>query len=97
VLIDEVGLAEASSNNPLKVLHSWLDKPEVGFLGLSNWVLDASKMNRVLYVCRSFANYPDLEETWDKLSAIYEHDMMKGIPDYLKRIKKPVIEAFLEY
>ncbi len=58
MILDEIGLAEASSSNPLKVLHSILeDKSNVPMIGLSNWQLDASKMNRVV-----FANRPKLSE-----------------------------------
>jgi hypothetical protein len=56
LLLDEIGLAEASKSNPLKVLHSILEDPEsVPMIGLSNWKLDESKMNRVV-----FANRPKL-------------------------------------
>lgn len=55
--MDEIGLAELSDHNPLKVLHSALDKNDVAFIGLSNWSLDAAKMNRALHL-----NCPMLEE-----------------------------------
>ena len=52
VLLDEVGLAEISKHNPLKVLHSLLEPAfgetaKVAVVGISNWALDAAKMNRV--------------------------------------------------
>ena len=52
VVFDEMGLAELSPNNPLKVLHSLLEpeKAEIAFVGISNWRLDASKMNRVVFL-----------------------------------------------
>ena len=37
-VIDEMGLAELSPHNPLKVLHPFLDKPLMSFVGISNWV-----------------------------------------------------------
>lgn len=56
VVIDEIGLAELSPFNPLKVLHSLLEPSEesnrVGFIGISNWSLDASKMNRGITISR---------------------------------------------
>ncbi|CAG8547803.1 405_t:CDS:2, partial [Scutellospora calospora] len=58
VLLDEVGLAETSPFNPLKVLHSLLepsypsDGPAVAFIGISNWRLDNSKSSRALLVQR---------------------------------------------
>ena len=60
ILFDEMGLAEISPNNPLKVLHSELDgKQEVGFVGISNWTLDASKMNRGIHLS---IQEPDLND-----------------------------------
>jgi len=51
ILFDEMGLAEISPLNPLKVIHSELDgKQEVAFVGISNWILDASKMNRAIHL-----------------------------------------------
>ena len=48
VLLDEVGLAEVSPHNPLKILHSLLEPrnsaEKVAVIGISNWVLDASKV-----------------------------------------------------
>ena len=52
VLIDEIGLAEISPHNPLKILHSLLEHPQISVLGLSNWALDASKMNRAVHLSR---------------------------------------------
>eukprot|EP01083_Nonionella_stella_P286517 975200_1 len=51
LLLDEIGLAENSPFRPLKVLHQLIleiDPPPIAFVGLSNWSLDAAKMNRVL-------------------------------------------------
>ena len=51
-----MGLAEHSPNNPLNVIHSELEydlkegDKKVAFVGISNWALDASKMNRGLFL-----------------------------------------------
>ena len=58
ILMDELGIADESKNNPLKVLHSELDKninsndedKKISFIGISNWSLDASKMNRAINI-----------------------------------------------
>ena len=57
IFFDEMGLAEISKFNPLKVIHSELDfdpdRPEteqVAFVGISNWKLDAAKMNRGIFL-----------------------------------------------
>ncbi len=68
VLLDEVGLAENSPNNPLKVLHSKLEPgkgelPDVAVVGISNWALDAAKMNRAIHLSRPEPPVDDLEET----------------------------------
>ncbi len=43
LLFDEMGLAEISKENALKVMHALLENLEIGFVGISNWQLDASK------------------------------------------------------
>ena len=66
VFFDEMGLAERSNNNPLKVMHYLLEKDSensVPFLGVSNWRLDASKINRVLNLAITDYDIEDLEET----------------------------------
>ncbi|KAL4476224.1 hypothetical protein ABPG74_009957 [Tetrahymena malaccensis] len=58
LILDEIGLSEASKSNPLKILHRLLEyQQNVPMIGLSNWSLDASKMNRVI-----FCNRPKLSE-----------------------------------
>ena len=69
VLLDEVGLAEVSKYNPLKVLHSLLEPdypaeyPDVAVVGLSNWGLDAAKMNRAIVLSRPPPDTKDLVDT----------------------------------
>ena len=62
-VFDEIGLAEISKYNPLKVLHSLLEveNREIAFLGISNWRLDASKMNRAIYISRQEPDEEDLK------------------------------------
>ena len=63
IYFDEMGLAEHSPNNPLKVIHAELEYDQnendkkVAFVGISNWILDASKMNRGIFI-----SIPDLDE-----------------------------------
>ncbi len=63
VILDEIGLAEKSESNPLKVLHRLLEPPEVAMIGLSNWSLDAAKMNRAVHASRPPLTAYDLQET----------------------------------
>ena len=66
ILFDEMGLSEKSETNPLKVLHSKLEyagKNEgVSFIGISNYSLDAAKINRTLIL-----SVPNLEDRIDQL------------------------------
>ena len=66
ILFDELGLAEKSPTNPLKVLHYKLEydgKNEgVCFVGISNYSLDAAKINRALSL-----SVPNLEDQLDQL------------------------------
>ena len=58
-----MGLAEHSPNNPLKVIHSELEydlnegSKKIAFVGISNWKIDASKMNRAINIV---VDEPDL-------------------------------------
>jgi E3 ubiquitin-protein ligase RNF213 len=58
VLLDEIGLAEISKYNPLKVLHGLIEPAypkeslDIAVVGLSNWSLDSAKMNRVIHLSR---------------------------------------------
>ena len=71
LFFDEMGLAEKSKNNPLKAIHSELEydqnKYKIAIVGISNWKLDASKMNRALYLS---VPDPDNEDLIDTSTAI---------------------------
>lgn len=60
LLLDEVGLAEHSPDMPLKVLHYMLVDPPIGIVGLSNWTLDSSKMNRAICLQRPEPSVDDM-------------------------------------
>ena len=61
ILFDELGLAERSKHNPLKALHCHLEldgnQDGISFIGISNWTLDAAKINRALTL-----SVPDLDD-----------------------------------
>ena len=63
MVFDEIGLAEKSPHNPLKVMHSLLEPPKVATVGISNWSLDASKMNRVINLSRTEPRDEDLRQS----------------------------------
>ena len=85
VLFDELGLAERSESNPLKVLHEKLEytgKDEgVSFVGISNYTLDAAKINRALVL-----SVPDLDKNLDDLIDTSKN-IVESIFDRLKEEK----------
>ena len=88
IVFDEIGLAEISPHNPLKVLHSQLEieKCRHGFVGISNWRLDASKMNRAVYLA---CPEPDLEDL--KITARSLAESMAKDSGQVNPLSEPVI------
>eukprot|EP01083_Nonionella_stella_P223990 797692_1 len=83
LLLDEIGLAEHSAYRPLKVLHQLLeiDPPPISFIGLSNWKLDASKMNRAICHLCPIHKIHDLNATGRAMAKAYaQHDIDKLHP-----------------
>ena len=77
VYFDEMGLAEHSPSNPLKVLHSNLeydlndDQNKIAFVGISNWKLDAAKMNRGIILSVPEPDQQDLINTGNTIANSY--------------------------
>ena len=92
VFFDEMGLAERSINNPLKILHFLLEKKRkekrVPFLGISNWKLDASKINRT--ICLSITDYDikDLKEISFSISESLAPKLSKDYKDFFIILSK---------
>ena len=97
ILFDELGLAENSESNPLKILHSKLEytgKEEgVSFVGISNYSLDAAKINRALVL-----SVPDLDEKIDEIVET-ARDIVASISDKLKddKIFELISHTYFEY
>lgn len=100
VVLDEVGLAEDSSQMPLKTLHPLLedgcidsDTPDphmkVGFVGISNWALDPAKMNRGIFVSRGDPSQDELVETAKGICASSQQILLK-----IKHLFPPLARAF---
>ena len=66
----EMRLVEHSPNNPLKAIYSELEyeqnKYKIAIVGISNWKLDVSKMDKDLYLS---VPYPDNEDLIDSSTA----------------------------
>nr|XP_024402110.1 uncharacterized protein LOC112295119 isoform X3 [Physcomitrium patens] len=82
VVLDEVGLAEISSSNPLKVLHSLLEpegEQRVAVIGISNWSLDAAKMNRAIHISQPDPSVNDLVGTAEAILDSYGMRSLFGV------------------
>ena len=98
ILFDELGLAEKAPTNPLKVLHHKLEydgKSEgVCFIGISNYSLDAAKVNRALNL-----SVPNLEDRIDQVKETSE-SIVKSISEDLKdkmKIFNILSRTYFEY
>ena len=69
IFFDEMGLEERSPNNPLKAIQSQLEYDDnefkIAFIGIYNWKIDASKMNRCLILSKPDPDKEDLIITVD--------------------------------
>jgi len=93
-VFDEIGLAEISPKNPLKVIHSYLEqeKQNIAFIGISNWRLDAAKMNRVLYLARPD---PDDDDLGNTAVSIYQSTVDRDSEDEeINKIIRALAEAY---
>ena len=81
IFFDEMGLAEHSPNNPLKVIHSELEYDlnkgykKIAFVGISNWALDASKMNRGMYLSIPDPTEDDVQQTSLTIGQSYDAEL----------------------
>ena len=96
IYFDEMGLAEISKNNPLKVIHSQLEydenKEKVSFIGISNWPLDASKMNRGIHLSITDPDEEDLKFTATKIAESYNVKLAQDYNDYLTFLARTYFE-----
>ena len=80
-----LGLAEKSESNPLKVLQSKLEyggkEDGVSFVGISNYTLEAAKINRAIVL-----SVPDLDQKLDQLVAT-STDIVQNISPKIKNDK----------
>ena len=92
VFFDEMGLAENSVNNPLKVIHSQLEYDEnehkVAFIGISNWVLDSSKMNRGISLLIPQPDLDDLIDTAKKIAQSYDQNILERYDTFFEILSR---------
>ena len=90
IFFDEMGLAEHSPNNPLKVIHSKLEYDEnegdnkIAFLGISNWALDAAKMNRGISISIPELTEEDNQETSLIIGKSYDENLAEKYSQFYK-------------
>ena len=95
VFFDEMGLAERSSNNPLKIMHYLLEKDgekSVPFLGISNWRLDAAKINRALNLSITDYDESDLKETASSIAEALDFQISKSYSDFFDTLASTYYE-----
>ena len=89
VFFDEMGLAERSSNNPLKIMHYLLERDRedaVPFLGISNWRLDAAKINRALNLSITDYDDQDLKETAVSIAEAFDFQLSNTYKDFFETL-----------
>ena len=92
IYFDEMGLAENSKNNPLKVIHSELEydlnegNKKIAFVGISNWCLDASKMNRGIYLSIPKPDLEDLKNTAQIIAESYNENIARQYKDFFENL-----------
>ena len=92
ILFDEMGLAEHSPHNPLKVIHSNLEYElnqgdnQVAFVGVSNWELDSSKMNRGTTIRIPEPNPEDIETLSITIAKSFLGELDNNIEIFFKNL-----------
>ena len=104
VFMDEMGIADESKNNPLKVLHTELDnnldlsdEKKICFCGISNWSLDASKMNRAINIVVEEPDIKHIEETAKEIARTINEDIEKQSEKLIISISKTYYYYISEY
>ena len=94
-----MGLAEYSPNNPLKVIHAELEYDQnegdkkVAFVGISNYELDASKMNRGLFISIPEPDEDDMKNTALTIGRSYN----ERLTDYYRLFFEDLGTIYFEY
>ena len=100
VFIDEIGLCEISPYNPLKALHTYLEldyknqnkEEKLAFVGISNWKLDAAKMNRGIYlnVINPISDFTQMKDTALQIANVYDKTFSINYSDLIEKLARAV-------
>ena len=99
IFFDEIGLCEISDSKPLKILNFKFEyeskKKYLSFIGISNWILDAAKLNRgfTLSVPELHQIEEDVEDTCKEIV----ESINKYLFDDKKQYKKIFIALYKSY
>ena len=82
MIFDQIGLSEKRPTNCLKVLHSKLEmtldpdeRKKISFVGISNWRLDAAKMNRAIFLAIPEIDLSDVLKTVKAIADSYDENL----------------------
>ena len=96
IYFEEMGFEEISKNNPLKVIHSQLkyyeNKEKISFIGIPIWPLDASKMNRGIYLSITEPEEEDLIFTALKKAESYDVKLVHYYKNYFEFLARTYFE-----
>lgn len=92
VMMDEAGLPERSHES-LKVLHYYLDDQKVAFVGISNHILDAAKMNRAVSLFRPDLCQEDVEVLAKGCLLTYSEPMRDRDANYVRGFSHSYLEV----
>ncbi len=115
LVYDELGLSEKSPTNCLKVLHSKLEMSldpngprQISFIGISNWKLDAAKMNRTIFLSIPEIGLDDVGLTVKAIADSYDKEIYLKYEEqynklgldfykYIEELKKSNDEFYANY
>ena len=92
LVFDELDLSEKSPTNCLKALHSKLEmslnpkeQKQISFIGISNWRLDATKMNWIIFLAIPEFTIPDIKITVESIANSYNDEIYNTFSsEYIK-------------
>jgi len=92
LVFDELGFSEKSPINCLKALHSKLEmslnpkeQKQISFIGISNWRLDATKMNWIIFLAIPEFAIPDIKITVESIANSYNDEIYNTFSsEYIK-------------
>jgi len=92
LVFDGLGLSEKSPTNCLKALHSKLEmslnpkeQKQISFIGISNWRLDATKMNWIIFLAIPEFTIPDIKITVESIANSYNDEIYNTFSsEYIK-------------